>query len=275
MQKTNTSETMSGDLGGSIDVAMPTDHSEAVIEQSLTALERSASRSPVTVNKLIVVDNHSTDGTVSIAKRIAKTFGWEVAIVQQPTTLPEARAVAIDAVGTEWFLFLDDDVIVSESYLSDLVAGVSPLAGGVQGRKATETGRPSTWVHYRSMRGGTHATLLRHETVRDIQIPSDLEVLEDEYIRQHVENERGKLWVFNHQAVFYHRNQMRHPLGWEEGYLAGKYGLRPGYRMAIDLPASVLAGRDPIPYFARTAGFVVGTMRRRFPKRLSGVAQTK
>lgn len=250
-------------IGPAIDVAMPTYHSEPVIELSLGALERSVSNSPITINQLVIVDNHSADGTVSIAERRAEEFGWESTIIEKSTSLPEARAVAIDTVETEWFLFLDDDVVVSESYLPDLLAGVSPLTGGVQGRKTTETRQPSTWVHYRSTRGGTHATLLRHDAVSDIQIPADLEVLEDEYIRQHVENERSLLWVFNHQAVFHHENQMRHSIGWKEGYLGGKYGLTPGYRLLIDAAASVLDGQNPVPHCTRTAGFVVGTVRGR------------
>ena len=263
MKDTESTETPTSiGVASAVDVAMPTSHSESVIRDTLEALERSVSRSPVTVDDLIVVDDHSTDATVSIAERTAEEFGWGTTIVQQSTTLPEAREIAIDAVDTEWFLFLDDDVVMAESYLSALVAGVSPLAGAVQGRKVTGTKSPSKWVHYRSMRGGTHATLLRHETVSGIRIPADLVVLEDEFIRQYVENVQSKLWIFNHQAVFYHQNQLRHPLGWKEGFLAGKYGLRPGYRMVVDVPASVIGGRNPLPYCARSTGFLVGRLHR-------------
>lgn len=244
-----------------IEVAMPTYNSAEVLAGTLDALDDSESASDVEIVRLILVDNESTDGTRSIANEKADEAGWSITIVSERCSLPKARERAIAEVNTEWFLFLDDDVRVSETYLADLADTVAPLVGGVQGRKSSRTEQPSKWVRRRARRGGTHATLVRREAVKDISIPSELTVLEDEYIRRHVED-RGFLWVFNHRARFSHANQERHPIGWEEGFLAGKYELKPFHEVSLNVPFSLVSGRNPIPHVKRSAGWLAGHLRR-------------
>ncbi|MDB2262451.1 glycosyltransferase [Halorubrum ezzemoulense] len=241
-----------------IDIAMPTYESGDVVESSLKAVRDSLTDTHVDVGNLIIVDNNSTDHTPQKIQAIANDFGWELNLIEEETRLPEARQILIEEVETEWFLFLDDDAIVTESYLSDLIDAISPLTGAVQGKKSTDNRSPAEWVHRRSMRGGTHATLIRRKAVAGVEFPTDLVVLEDEYLRRYVENEQSYLWIFNHQAIFEHENQHRHSVGWREGYLAGKYNLRPSYRVLVDIPASVKALTNPTNQIKRTAGYIVG-----------------
>jgi glycosyltransferase involved in cell wall biosynthesis len=243
-----------------IDVAMPTWNSAPVVEGTLSQLGESTAGSPVDVDRLLVFDNGSDDDTVALAEERAESAGWTFEADVRPCSLPEARQRAIDAVETEWFLFLDDDVRVSEEYLETLFGATAPLVGGVQGRKRSRGEHPSDWTRRRARRAGTHATLLRRRAVEGVSFPSDLAVLEDEYLRRHVDA-NGHLWVFNHLATFEHASQDRHPIGWEEGYLGGKYGLSTFHDVALNVPYAAVTGRDPRPHAERAAGWVAGRAR--------------
>lgn len=245
-----------------IAVNIPTKESEPVISGTLDALAKAEQASGVRIRTLRVVDDHSEDRTVELARDAAEQYGWDTDIIVENTTLPEARALAIQRTDAPWFLFLDDDVRVSKDYLETLANSTAPLTGGVQGRKASRTEHPSDWTRRRSRRAGTHATLIRTEAVRDIQYPEDLTVLEDEFTRRHVERS-GYLWTFNHRARFTHDSQDRHPIGWTEGFLGGKYGLSAFHTVALNVPFSLATGRNPVPHVKRALGWLAGDVSRR------------
>ncbi len=240
-----------------VDVAMPTHESAGVIGETLDRLAAVEADCDVGVNRLVVVDDESADDTRAIVRERADRHGWPMRLVTAETTLPEARELLIELVATEWFLFLDDDVRLGERYLDRLAAAAAPGVGGVQGRKANRDESPTDWVRQRARRGGTHATLVRVSAAADVSFPEDLHVLEDEYLRRHVEA-RGYLWVFNHQAEFEHANQYRHPIGWQEGYLAGKYDLKPFHEVALNVPFAAATRRNPVPHAKRAAGWLAG-----------------
>lgn len=255
-------------------VCIPTKDSGNILDTTLTHLLRAVDETPVTVAKLVIVDDESDDATVDIAKEHAQSAGWEIETIVEPTTLPEARNRAIEMVETDWFLFLDDDVRLSEDYLETLQAAIAPLVGGVQGRKTSRTEAPSDWVRRRSRRGGTHATLIRREAVADACIPADLHILHDEYLRRIVEW-NDYLWVFNHQARFDHANQDRHPIGWREGYEGGRYGLSQFHDLALNVPFAAATGRNPLPHAKRAAGWIVGRFDGRSEASLDTTTETR
>lgn len=244
-----------------IDIAIPTTESAPVLGKTLDRAAAAVENSNISVNQVIIIDDESSDDTLNIAKERADTYGWDTHFISKSCTLPIAREHAIDAVQTDWFWFLDDDVRVDDSYLSTALEAIAPAIGAVQGRKRRRTESPSNWVRRRSRRGGTHATLIRHDAVSDISIPSDMTVLEDEFIRRWVES-NGYLWIFNHQLRFTHENQNRHPIGWEEGFIAGKYGLKPFYEVALNVPFSAARGQNPLPYIKRASGWVAGRFKK-------------
>lgn len=122
----------------------------------------------------------------------------------------------IKEVNEDWFLFLDDDVRVGPQYLASQINCIAPLVGAIQGKKVSSSDDPSTWLPKRSYRGGTHATLIKTQLVKDIKFPNDLHVLEDQYLRTHIV-ENGMLWIFNRIAVFEHDNQERHDVDFQHG----------------------------------------------------------
>ncbi|WP_226013159.1 glycosyltransferase family 2 protein [Halomicrobium salinisoli] len=242
-----------------IDIAMPTKESADVIEQTLERAAAAIDRSAASVNRLVVVDDESGDGTRELARGAAEAHGWDATVVSESAPLPVARRRAIDLVETEWFWFLDDDVRVRADYVERLLDAVAPAVGAVQGRKASRTEHPSDWLHQRSRRGGTHATLVRREAVADVEIPEDVAVLEDEYLRRWIESS-GYAWFFHPHARFVHDCQDRHEIGWTEGYVGGKYGLQSLRTVAMNVPYAAATGRDPTPHLKRAAGWVAGSI---------------
>lgn len=254
-----------------IDVCIPTWNSDDVLEIALDKLRQAEVSSELEIETLRVADNESTDHTETVAKNATQNYDWGLDFQSIPCTLPEARELLIDRVETEWFLFLDDDVRLSESYLEKSESCIAPGIGAIQGRKESKTAdsksdggilsdipdSPTDWVRKRAFRGGTHATLIRTEATRTVDYPSDLTVWEDEYLRREIES-NGYLWVFNHQALFSHNNQERHLPGWKEGYLQGKYGLRPFWHVLLNVPYALLTGKSPVGFLMMALGHLRG-----------------
>lgn len=248
-----------------IDVVMPTKESAGVLGRTLDTLANSKDHADIEIARLVVIDDQSEDNTREIAREKAAEYGWELDLVAKSLSLPLAREVGIKRVQSEWFLFLDDDVRLAETYLREQMRTIAPAIGAIQGRKAGRDGENTDWVRRRARRGGTHATLIRHKAVVGVSFPDDLHVLEDEYLRRRVED-RGYLWVFHHGARFEHINVGRHPIGWQEGYLAGKYGLKPFSELALNVPFAVLTGRNPLPHLKRAAGWMGGCLEQTIKK---------
>lgn len=264
-----------------IDVAMPTYQSGSVLAETLYHLAESERAGSVSIETLRVIDNESDDDTVAVAETCADQYGWRIDVVSRECSLPAARRIAIDRVETDWFLFLDDDVRVSPSYLAAHASAIAPRIGAIQGRKSAQTtldapdeGRldgeneahPSSWVRRRAFRGGTHATLVRREAAASVRFPDDLLVWEDEYLRREIES-NGYLWVFNHRARFDHITQNPRQQGWSEGYVQGKYDLRPAWHVCMGVPYAVVSGSSPAAATKQAAGYAAG--------RLVGAVQSK
>jgi glycosyltransferase involved in cell wall biosynthesis len=244
-----------------IDVCMPTWNSAELLGGTLDFLSIAEASSQVVVNQLIVVDNDSDDETLDIAEQKAEKSDWKRNLISTRSSLPEARKIAIKNVETDWFLFLDDDVRISKTYLTNLSEATAPIIGAIQGRKESRTESNSDWVRRRGRRAGTHATLIRHDAVAGIQYPDDLYVLEDEYTRRFVDNSEY-LWIFNHQARFTHASTERHQIGWQEGYLGGKYGLSKFHNVALNVPYAAFTRRNPSPHVKRMVGWVWGYVQK-------------
>lgn len=261
-------------MNQSIDVAVPTYESEPVLDDALECLGQSERAGPVDISCLHIIDNESDDRTLEIGAEYATKYGWDTDFISRKCSLPVARQLAIERIESEWFLFLDDDVQVTESYLESHINAIAPRIGAVQGRKSGETAighspsrrrilrdstelQPSEWVRRRAFRGGTHATLIRREAASTVAFPRDLLLWEDEFLRREIES-NGYLWVFNHQARFTHRTQNPRSQGWHEGYLQGKYDLRPAWHVCLAIPYATLSDSSTIAAVKLAAGYAKG-----------------
>ena len=241
---------------------MPTKDSGDVIKPSLHAAAEASEKAGVKIETLVIVDNNSNDKTIAFAQEIADEYGWQTNIMSGPWSLPAAREKCIESVTSEWFLFLDDDVRIAESYIETLLSWVGcERVGAIQGRKIQRTEHTADWIRRRSRRAGTHATLIRREAVRDVKIPSEVKVLEDEFLRQVIES-RDYRWILEPKAWFRHESQERHPIGWTEGYVGGKFGLSEGHTVALNIPFALSTGRNPLPHIYRLCGWGAGRVAR-------------
>lgn len=242
-----------------IDIAMPTYGGANVIEKTLDNMHQSIQHSPFEINRLVVDYKPKRDTTESIVSDWGAANDVQTTIHTGQRSLPESREFLCNQIETDWFLFLDDDVQLRHDTLSRMFDSIAPSVGGVQVRKGVhEDSQNGDWSKWRNVRATTFATLLRTECVADITIPAEITQLEDEYIRQHVENEHNKLWVFNHQAIIDHDNQGRHEINFTEGRLAQKYGLLPYDYVFGNVPYNILTWGNPVRHTMRALGYSYG-----------------
>lgn len=111
-------------------------------------------------DELIVVDQGRAD---SLSEMLAQYAGPRLLHIRDPeiTGLPAARNVGFAASAGDLVCFLDDDVTLDPSYLSEMERGFGrfPEWAGLTGR-LTEEGRDPAWR-------GLKAALFRHGFLRD------------------------------------------------------------------------------------------------------------
>ena len=146
----------------------------------------------VPINRLIVVDGGSTDGTIEFVSRQKK-----VLLITDPTgNRATSRQKGIERVETEVFAFIDSDMILQKNWFSEALALLGPEVGAISTypryfgtaekmQKALERmyGRPTR------RRFDTAAALVRTAAVKGIRIPSEDEQVpsEDEFIGRAVQ----------------------------------------------------------------------------------------
>ena len=95
---------------GSVDVVLLTKNSEKVLEKCLESVYQN-----VPVNQLIVVDGYSTDGTLGILDGFNRKY-HNVTVTFDKGTRATAREKGIQQVKTDWFMFVDSDVVVCKNW---------------------------------------------------------------------------------------------------------------------------------------------------------------
>jgi glycosyltransferase involved in cell wall biosynthesis len=176
-------------MGGSVDVVLITKDSERMLRQCVQSVYDN-----VPVGQLIVVDGYSQDKTLEILSQFNQTYG-NVIIILDHGTRATARQKGIDQVNTEWFLFVDSDVVLCKDWYKKAQKYVGKDVGAVWGTEVWSTIKnPKTLKLFLTttrkifeVRGGTHDTLIRTDLIKDIKIPEYLHVFEDAYIKVWIE----------------------------------------------------------------------------------------
>ncbi|MDR2699848.1 MAG: glycosyltransferase family 2 protein [Nitrososphaerota archaeon] len=172
----------------SIDVILLTKNSAQVLSKCLNALYQN-----VPVHRLIVVDGYSTDDTLAIVETYDQIH-HNVDIIFDHGTRASARQKGIMAVQTEWFMFIDSDVVLCHDWFKKATKNIKPHVGAIWGIEVWSTLKNPKMLKLFliitrkifEIRGGTHDTLIRSELVKDIQIPNKLHVFEDAYIKEYI-----------------------------------------------------------------------------------------
>ena len=175
-----------------IDVVLLTKNSEKALEECLEAVYKN-----VPVGQLIVVDGYSTDRTTEILNQFNEKY-HNVKIVLDRGTRATARQRGIRQVKTEWFMFVDSDVVLCRNWHQKAKSYIEKNVGAVWGIEVWSTIQSKImlklflWLTRKifEIRGGTHDTLIRADLVKDIEIPKNLHVFEDAYIKDWI-NKKG------------------------------------------------------------------------------------
>ncbi len=114
-----------------VSVIVPTFNEEKIIEKCLLSLKRQTFRD----YELVVVDGHSKDGTVGIARKYV-----DEVIFDEGKGAAAARNLAVRKVKSEIVAFVDGDTIVPENWIEVLVRAFDKGAVGVGGPLLPEGG---------------------------------------------------------------------------------------------------------------------------------------
>jgi len=180
---------------GHVDVVVLTKNSEQVLEKCLNSIFKN-----VPVHHLIVVDGYSTDSTLEIVKKFREKYG-NVVLLKDNGTRGSARLKGIKEVDTEWFMFVDSDVILCNEWYNKAKTFVNDDVGAVWGMEVWDGMRNPIVLKLFlkitrkifEMRGGTHDLFIRYDAIKDIDIPRDLHVFEDTFIKEWIVKKGYKL----------------------------------------------------------------------------------
>lgn len=169
-----------------LDVVVLTKNSERVLDQCLRSIFEN-----IPVHRLLVVDASSVDETLKIVAKYNKAYG-NVRVINENGSRARARERGIQEVETDWFAFVDSDVILCKDWFKTASRYIQSDVGAIWGVdvpanvKSQFLKRALQWMEARvfAIRGGCHDIIIRREAVRDIKIPTELHTLEDAYIKQ-------------------------------------------------------------------------------------------
>jgi glycosyltransferase involved in cell wall biosynthesis len=177
-----------------IDVVVLTKNSEHLLGKCLASIYEN-----VPVNRLIIVDGFSTDNTMSIVNKAKEKYG-NVTVLRVNGSRARARQEGLRRVTTDWFMFVDSDVILSKDWFRKAERNIKTDVGAVWGVNidVIPNLRNKRFIKLQSLiarqcfslRGGTHDTLIRREAMEGIRIPEQLHAYEDAYIMNWIE-EKG------------------------------------------------------------------------------------
>ncbi len=116
-----------------VSIIIPTRNRSSILARSLASL--AAGAFGFETPEVIVVDDCSTDETGKVIDGFRRLSGWPVQTVRQPRPqgANAARNAGLQVARGEVIVFIDDDVLVTQAWLSKLVAGLSESVPVVSG----------------------------------------------------------------------------------------------------------------------------------------------
>ncbi len=176
-----------------------TKNSEYLLAKCLTSIYQN-----VPVHRLLVVDAYSTDRTIEILKKFNQKHR-NIIIVKTNGTRAQARETGIKHVITDFFAFIDSDVILCRDWFKKAFAEMKDGVGAVWGVNidVIPNVKQKWFLLLESMiarqgfrlRGGTHDTLIRKSALEGLHIPEELHAFEDAYLIRWVEKRGYKALV--------------------------------------------------------------------------------
>ena len=182
-----------------VDVVMLTKNSEHLLGKCLTSIYQN-----IPVKSLIAVDGFSTDRTLKILDDFNEKYG-NIDVFQMNGSRAKARTEGINRVSTDWFMFVDSDVVLCKDWHKKAQADVTSGVGAVWGLNVDVIPNVTykRFLELQSIvarecfyiRGGMHDTLILRKAVEGIVIPERLHTYEDAFIVQYIEKQGYKASV--------------------------------------------------------------------------------
>ncbi len=182
-----------------VDIVMLTKNSEHLLSRCLTSIYRN-----VPVKNLIVIDGYSTDRTLKILAKFKRKY-CNIIVNQMNGSRAKAREKGISQVSTEWFMFVDSDVLLCKDWFKKAQKNLVKDVGVVWGLNIDVIpnikNKPILKLQCLisrqcfNLRGGMHDTLILKKAVEGIKIPEQLHAYEDAYIMKWIEQQGYKAVV--------------------------------------------------------------------------------
>ena len=130
-----------------VSIIIPTRNRAAILARCLASLPAGARG--LEVPEVIVVDDCSNDDTSQAVDEFSNTIGWQVRYLRQdhPLGANAARNAALRIAQGELLVFIDDDVLTTEGWLRQLLAGLSEQFPVVSGPVRLMTDGPIPGTH--------------------------------------------------------------------------------------------------------------------------------
>ena len=182
-----------------VDVVLLTKNSEHLLSKCLSSIYQN-----VPVKNLIVIDGFSTDRTLQILDKFNEKYG-NISLFQMKGSRAKARTEGIRRVSTDWFMFVDSDVLLCKDWYKKAQADLASGVGAVWGLNidVIPNVKDKRILKLQSLiarqcfylRGGMHDTLILRKAVEGIRIPEQLHAYEDAFIVQWIEKHGYKVSV--------------------------------------------------------------------------------
>ena len=182
-----------------IDVVLLTKNSEHLLAKCLSSVYQN-----VPIKNLLVIDGFSTDRTLEILEKFNRKYG-NVLVFQMNGSRAKARTEGIRKVTTDWFMFVDSDVLLCRDWFKKAQVDLADCVGAVWGLnvdvipnvKDRRVLKLQSLVARQcfNLRGGMHDTLILRKAVEGIVIPEQLHAYEDAYIVRWIEKHGYKALV--------------------------------------------------------------------------------
>jgi glycosyltransferase involved in cell wall biosynthesis len=182
-----------------IDVVLLTKNSEHLLSKCLNSVYQN-----VPIKNLVVIDGFSTDRTLQILEKFNRKYS-NVLLFQMHGSRAKARTEGIRRVSTEWFMFVDSDVLLCKDWYKkvqpDLASGVGAVWGlnidvlpNIKNKRILNLQSiVARQCFY--LRGGMHDTLILRKAVEGIRIPEHLHTYEDAFIVQWIQTRSFRVAV--------------------------------------------------------------------------------
>lgn len=182
-----------------VDVVLLTKNSEHLLGKCLSSIYQN-----VPIKSLIVIDGFSTDRTLEILQKFNRKHG-NVSVFQMNGSRAKARTEGIRRVRTDWFMFVDSDVLLCRDWFkkaqTDLTDGTGAVWGlnidvlpNIKNRRILKLQSMVARQCF-NLRGGMHDTLILRKAVEGLLIPDHLHVYEDAFIVEWIKTHGYKVAV--------------------------------------------------------------------------------